>query len=103
MLAKKVLERIRIEPGTKVRLRRHDPAWTISKDLAHVSEERVKELTKGLLQQNLNDLAKAQELLYASGTHAVLIVLQAMDAAGKDGTIKHVLSGVNPQGCQVTS
>ena len=48
-------------------------------------------------------MAKAQELLYATDCYSVLIVLQAMDAAGKDGTIKHVMSGVNPQGCQVFS
>ena len=51
--------------------------------------------------ENIDDLADAQERLYASDTHSVLIVLQASDAAGKDGTIKHVMSGVNPQGCQV--
>jgi len=103
MLTKQVLDRIRIEPGTKVRLKHHDPDWTLAKELAHGSEERVKQQAKELLRKNLNDLSTAQELLYASGTHSVLIVLQAMDAAGKDGTIKHVLSGVNPQGCQVTS
>ena len=54
-------------------------------------------------QKNIAELAAAQELLYASDVHSVLIVLQAMDAAGKDGTIKHVMSGVNPQGCQVFS
>ena len=53
--------------------------------------------------ENLADLAQAQDLLYADDRYAVLIVLQAMDAAGKDGTIKHVMSGVNPQGCQVFS
>jgi PPK2 family polyphosphate:nucleotide phosphotransferase len=55
------------------------------------------------LKDNLVKLAQAQELLFASCSHAVLIVLQAMDAGGKDGTIKHVMSGVNPQGCRVTS
>ena len=55
------------------------------------------------MQKNIADLADAQERLYASDTHSVLIVLQASDAAGKDGTIKHVMSGVNPQGCQVFS
>ena len=49
------------------------------------------------------DLEASQELLWASDTHALLVVLQAMDAAGKDGTIKHVMSGVNPQGCQVVA
>ena len=53
--------------------------------------------------ENLNKLSKLQDLLYAQGKHAVLIVLQAMDSGGKDGTIKHVFSGVNPQGCTVTS
>ena len=58
---------------------------------------------KAILDQNLADLAEAQGLLYADDRYAVLIVLQAMDAAGKDGTIKHVMSGVNPQGCEVHS
>ena len=49
------------------------------------------------------ELARAQELLYSTGSHALLVVLQGLDAAGKDGTIKHVMSGVNPQGCVVTS
>lgn len=49
------------------------------------------------------ELASAQELLYATGSHALLVILQGLDAAGKDGTIKHVMSGVNPQGCMVTS
>src|SRR5205814_8334540 len=48
-------------------------------------------------------LAEAQDLLYVSDTWSVLVVFQALDAAGKDGTIKHVMSGVNPQGCQVYS
>jgi PPK2 family polyphosphate:nucleotide phosphotransferase len=51
----------------------------------------------------VNELAAAQELLYASDTASVLVILQGLDAAGKDGTIKHVMSGVNPQGCEVTS
>ena len=53
------------------------------------------------LGRNVAELAAAQENLYAADCHSVLIVLQAMDAAGKDGTIEHVMSGVNPQGCQV--
>jgi PPK2 family polyphosphate:nucleotide phosphotransferase len=55
------------------------------------------------LQQNIADLTEAQELLYANDVYSVLILFQAMDAAGKDGTIKHVMSGVNPQGVQVFS
>jgi len=55
------------------------------------------------LQQDIESLATLQEKLYADNRHSVLIIFQAMDAAGKDGTIKHVMSGLNPQGCQVTS
>lgn len=55
------------------------------------------------LAKNIERLAKLQDILYAQNVHALLIVFQAMDAAGKDSAIKHVLSGVNPQGCEVTS
>jgi PPK2 family polyphosphate:nucleotide phosphotransferase len=56
-----------------------------------------------LLAEHVDQLSEQQELLYASDAHALLIIFQAMDAAGKDGAIKHVMSGVNPQGCQVFS
>ncbi len=97
------LKRIRVEPGKQVRLKDHDPDWTPRHELGTGSEEKVKEQAKKILHDNLSRLERAQDVLYASGTHAVLIVLQAMDAGGKDGTIKHVMSGMNPQGCQVTS
>jgi PPK2 family polyphosphate:nucleotide phosphotransferase len=58
---------------------------------------------KELLQTNVHELAREQGKLYADNKWALLIIFQAMDAAGKDGTIKHVMSGLNPQGCQVTS
>jgi PPK2 family polyphosphate:nucleotide phosphotransferase len=56
-----------------------------------------------LLKERVEAIAKLQNMLYASGSHALLLIFQAMDAAGKDSAIKHVLSGINPQGCQVTS
>ena len=56
-----------------------------------------------LLNEHVARLSKQQELLYASNDHALLLIFQAMDAAGKDGAIKHVMSGINPQGCQVFS
>lgn len=58
---------------------------------------------KKLLRQHVEHLSKLQQLLYASNRYAVLVIFQALDAAGKDGVIKHVMSGVNPQGCQVFS
>lgn len=62
-----------------------------------------KQAAEQLLLQDVSALAEAQELLYAADSWALLVILQGMDASGKDSTIKHVLSGVNPQGCQVTS
>ena len=58
---------------------------------------------KKLLDEHVAKLSSLQERLYASNQHAILVIFQAMDAAGKDGAIKHVMSGVNPQGCQVFS
>ena len=62
-----------------------------------------KEHAKDLLEENIKTLVEQQDLLYASNRNSVLIIFQAMDAAGKDGTIKHVMSGLNPQSCQVYS
>ena len=64
---------------------------------------KSKEEYQKLLGEHVEHLSSLQELLYASNRHAILLIFQAMDAAGKDGTIKHVMSGVNPQGCQVFS
>lgn len=62
-----------------------------------------KEHYETLLAEHVAQLSKQQKLLYASDRHAVLLIFQAMDAAGKDGAIQHVMSGINPQGCQVSS
>ncbi len=103
MINKELLKVFRLEPGKKVRLRDHDAGWAQTKELKVLGKDAVKERAKEILDQNLKDLAGAQDLLYADGRYAVLIILQGMDASGKDGTIKHVMSGVNPQGCQVFS
>jgi PPK2 family polyphosphate:nucleotide phosphotransferase len=102
-ISPEVLKRIRVKPGTKVRLKDYDTAWTLDADLGHESEAEVKERAQDLLHKNIENLAEAQNLLYASDRFALLIVLQGMDASGKDGTVKHVMSGVNPQGCWVKS
>ncbi len=73
--------------------------WPTMVDPVYKSKEHYKELLK----EHVAQLSEQQELLYASDSHALLIIFQAMDAAGKDGAIKHVMSGVNPQGCQVYS
>jgi PPK2 family polyphosphate:nucleotide phosphotransferase len=103
MIALEILDLFRLKPGKKVKLKAHDTGWAQTKELKELGKDAVKERTREVLDKNLEELAEAQELLYADGRYAILIVLQAMDAAGKDGTIKHVMSGVNPQGCQVFS
>src|SRR5262245_26115658 len=94
----KLRGRFRVPPGKRVRLKDHDPAWAGDEKVA--KKER-KEFAEETLSQDVAELAAAQDLLWADDSWAVLMILQAMDAAGKDGTIKHVMSGVNPQGCQV--
>ena len=95
------LELFLVPPKSKVRLKDHDPAWAGGSEAKQLRGDSVKEKAKIILDDTIADLAAAQELLYADDRHAVLIVLQAMDAAGKDGIIKHVMSGLNPQGCEV--
>src|SRR6266496_3855824 len=82
-------------PGKRIRLKDYNPAYT--------GKYRSQEHAQAKLEQNVQRLAKYQDLLYSSDTYALLIVFQAMDAAGKDSTIKHVMSGVNPAGCEIVS
>ena len=90
----KILKACRIEKPAHFRLADHDPAETF--DLPTDSDE-----AKLILAEGVGRLAEMQQRLYANGHWAVLIVLQGMAAAGKDGVIKHVMSGINPQGCEV--
>jgi PPK2 family polyphosphate:nucleotide phosphotransferase len=83
-----------VSPGKTVSLQKdYDPAY-LPKGLDKLQGEK-------LLQAGIDRLSQLQDVLYAQNTYGILIVFQAMDAAGKDGTIKYVMSGVNPQGCQV--
>lgn len=103
MLQKSLLHSVRVQPGALVRLRDFPTDWTTSKEAKKLGKHAVKDRAHEVLEKNREELAEAQQLLYASDTKSVLIVFQAMDAAGKDSTIRHVMSGVNPQGCQVFS
>jgi PPK2 family polyphosphate:nucleotide phosphotransferase len=98
---KEVRRLFQVPTRGRVRLGDYDPGWAASKQFKDLTKDELKARASEFLQKNVADLADAQERLYASDTHSVLIVLQASDAAGKDGTIKHVMSGVNPQGCQI--
>jgi PPK2 family polyphosphate:nucleotide phosphotransferase len=90
------LKHILVEPGKPISLKKDfDPAYS--------GNFKDKEETLTELRLNIEQLACQQDILYANDTYALLVVLQALDAAGKDSTIKHVMSGVNPQGCEVHS
>lgn len=89
------IEKFRVAGGTPVNLSDHPTNYT--------GDFRDKDEAVDGLKKNVKNLAKLQERLYAEGRRSLLIVFQAMDAAGKDSAIEHVMSGVNPQGCQVTS
>src|SRR3954449_3914901 len=103
MIRRDIVDLFRVPAGEKVRLKDHNSGWAQTEEMEELGKDALKERARQVLEQNLADLAQAQDLLYADDRYSVLIVLQAMDAAGKDGTIKHVMSGVNPQGCQVFS
>ena len=93
--ASKLSKPYRVDHGKNFRLRDFDPATT--------GHFRSREHARELLEQGIAEMAELQDKLYAQDRWAVLLIFQAMDAAGKDGAIKHVMSGVNPQGCQVYS
>lgn len=103
MIKQKYIDLLRVEPGKKIHLKDYETGWAQTKDFDEIGKDKLKGRANEILQQNLEDLTQVQQLLYADDRYSLLIVFQAMDAAGKDGTIKHVMSGVNPQGCQVFS
>ncbi|MEO6221876.1 MAG: PPK2 family polyphosphate kinase, partial [Vicinamibacterales bacterium] len=92
---RKITPRFRIPDGKKVHLEDHPTHWT--------GAPHDEEMAQAMLAEGVRRLSKMQDRLYAQNTYSLLIVIQAMDAAGKDGTIRHVMSGINPQGCQVFS
>ena len=95
--ARKVSEHYRITDGKHFQLKQIDPV-----DTGDFTKED-KEDAQDALQTGVDALTELQDMLYAQDRWAVLLIFQAMDAAGKDGAIKHVMSGINPQGCQVAA
>jgi PPK2 family polyphosphate:nucleotide phosphotransferase len=88
-------ERFIVPPDSKIKLKDYDPGY--------IDGLLDKAAAQTELQKGVAKLATYQDILYAQNTYALLIIFQAMDAAGKDSTLKHVMSGINPQGCQVYS
>ncbi|MBP6977776.1 MAG: polyphosphate kinase 2 family protein [Bacteroidales bacterium] len=103
MYEKRILDLYRVQSGEKINLDEVDTEYGFLTRLQEFKKSTVKERLEERLAQNIKDLAEMQELFYASDTYSLLLIFQGMDAAGKDGIIKHVMSGVNPQGCQVYS
>jgi PPK2 family polyphosphate:nucleotide phosphotransferase len=95
--ARKLSKRFRVTDPDRFRLKDFDPAETLD----YTSEDKPR--ASEALTNGIEALAELQDKLYAQDTWGLLLIFQAMDAAGKDGAIKHVMSGVNPQGCQVVS
>jgi len=99
----RVMRELRVAPGSPAGLAGRDTAWTGGEEFAALSADELGATARELLERGVRDLRHAQERLWAGSERALLIVFQAIDAAGKDSTIKHVMSGVNPQGVQVVS
>jgi len=97
MKIEKMLRKYRVEDGKHFRLKDFDPGDT------HGLDSESKDEARKLLADGVEKLSELQDILAAQDKWGVLVIFQAMDAAGKDGTIKHVMSGVNPQGVEVTS
>jgi PPK2 family polyphosphate:nucleotide phosphotransferase len=103
MIADDLIQTLRVDPGEKARLKKRETGWAFTEELKEAGKGEIKERARAILEQSRTELADAQDIFFAAGTHALLVVLQAMDTAGKDGTIKHVMTGINPQGCRVDS
>jgi PPK2 family polyphosphate:nucleotide phosphotransferase len=97
----RIREQLLVKPGTPAALADRDPGWTGGPDFEALSRKELQAEARAVLARGVEELSEAQELLWASDTYALLIVFQAMDAAGKDSAIEHVMTGVNPQGVQV--
>ncbi|MDD1746658.1 MAG: polyphosphate kinase 2 family protein [Methanomassiliicoccales archaeon] len=100
---RQLIERVRVEPGKKVDLKDFPTNWSDPERFSINGTKLSKDNADELLAKSQKELTKMQDVLWASNSYSLLIILQGMDAAGKDGIIKHVMSGVNPQGCEVTS
>jgi PPK2 family polyphosphate:nucleotide phosphotransferase len=99
----RLLDQLVVKPGQAAGIANRDPGWTGGPDFAELAEDELAARAKEALERGIEELSDAQELLWASDRYSLLVVLQAMDAAGKDSAIEHVMSGVNPQGVQVFS
>lgn len=99
----RLLQELVVEPGEAAGIAGRDPGWTGGDEFSDLGHEELGRVAKDARKRGTAELSDAQELLWATDRYSLLIVLQAMDAAGKDSAIEHVMKGVNPQGVQVVS
>lgn len=92
-----------VKPGEPLDMAVFDPGWKDDPELESFGVEKLHDNAEKILKKRRKELAEIQERLYADNRYSLLIIFQGRDAAGKDSTIEHVMSGVNPQGCQVFS
>jgi len=102
-LVSEIMQRCRVDKENSFKITEHETSWEGIEEIRRLSEDKLKKKARKIIDKNLKELSEAQELLYATNRYSLLLIFQAMDAAGKDGTIKHVMSGINPQGCEVYS
>src|SRR3954467_8420001 len=103
MIKQKLVKQFIVAPGARVDLKKFTTDWAGTDKAEKLGKDKIKRRALKVLEKNRDELAQVQELVYANNTRSVLLIFQAMDAAGKDGTIRPAMSGVNPQGCQVFS
>ncbi len=103
MIKEKYIKKITVKPEKKLRLSDFYTGWAQTEELKDEGKNAVKNRAAEILEESREELDAAQEILWADNRYSILIILQGMDTSGKDGIIKHVMSGVNPQGCRVTS
>ena len=102
-MRQRLLDHFLVTPGEPAGIAGREPGWSGGDEFPELAADELEQRAMDAIARGIAALSEAQELLWASDRYALLVVLQAMDAAGKDSVIKHVMSGVNPQGVQVTS
>jgi PPK2 family polyphosphate:nucleotide phosphotransferase len=102
-LTDEMVDRFRVAPGTPVKLNRWSTKWEVPAGLEDLNKEDLKREADEFVKERVRELADLQDVLWADGRYAVLLVFQGLDASGKDSTIKHVTSGMNPAGVRVVS
>ena len=102
-LTDEMIERFRVAPGTSIKLGRWSTKWDVPAGLEVLNKQELKRQADEFVKERVRELADLQDVLWADGRYALLVVFQGLDASGKDSTIKHVTSGMNPAGVRVIS